>query len=85
MLSLFQRPLSEVEKAKRRVDTYERFKPSFDWGLYAVYRSQEFDLDTVGHYARPDIFELAINTRPASSVRAAEPTNLGLAENADRV
>jgi len=45
VLSFFQRPLSAVERAKRKVDTFERFKPSFDWGLYAVYRTQEFDLD----------------------------------------
>lgn len=49
VLSFFQRPLSAVERQKRRVDTYERFKPSFDWGLYAVYRTQEFDLDTVAY------------------------------------
>jgi len=45
VLSFFQRPLSEAEQAKRRVDVYERFKPAFDWGVYAVYRNQEFDLD----------------------------------------
>lgn len=49
VLSLFQRPLSDADKAKRRVDTYERFKPAFDWGLYGVYRSQDFDLDTVAY------------------------------------
>jgi len=49
VLSFFQRPLSEAEIAKRRVDTYERFKPAFDWGLYGVYRSQDFDLDTVAY------------------------------------
>jgi len=49
VLSFFQRPLSEVDKAKRQVDTYERFKPAFDWGVYAVYRSQDFDLDTVAY------------------------------------
>jgi len=45
VLSFFQRPMSETELAKRRVDVYERFKPAFDWGVYAVYRNQEFDLD----------------------------------------
>ena len=31
-----------------------------------------FDLDVVGHYARPDIFQLTVSTRPQSSVRFAE-------------
>lgn len=45
VLSFFQRPMSEAEKMKRKVDVYEHFKPAFDWGLYAVYRTQDFDLD----------------------------------------
>jgi nitrilase len=28
-----------------------------------------FDLDVVGHYARPDLFQLTVNTRFASAVR----------------
>jgi nitrilase len=27
-----------------------------------------FDLDVVGHYARPDLFQLTVNTRPARAV-----------------
>lgn len=44
VLSFFQRPMSEAEKMKRKVDVYEHFKPAFDWGLYAVYRTQDFAL-----------------------------------------
>lgn len=46
VLSLFQRPLSAKEQEQRKVDLYENLKPQFDWGLYAVYREQELDLDT---------------------------------------
>jgi nitrilase len=28
----------------------------------------KFDLDTVGHYARPDVFQLTVNERPARTV-----------------
>ncbi|MFO0746127.1 MAG: TIGR04551 family protein [Myxococcota bacterium] len=49
VFSLFQRPLSEKEKEKRKVDVYERFKPSFDWGVYGVIRNQDFDLDQASY------------------------------------
>ncbi len=68
VLSLFQRPLSEDEKAKRRVDVYERFKPSFDWGLYAVYRSQKFDLDDTSRGAGVAFDDLALVKRDAWAV-----------------
>ncbi|MCC6625331.1 MAG: TIGR04551 family protein [Deltaproteobacteria bacterium] len=45
VISIFQRPLSQKERDARQVDTYERFKPSFDWGVYTVIRQQDFDLD----------------------------------------
>ena len=31
----------------------------------------KFDLDTVGHYARPDVFQLTVNETPTLTVRAA--------------
>src|SRR5215207_8716975 len=43
----------------------------------------KFDLDTVGHYARPDVFELVVNERPAAGVRVASGTETGVAEIAD--
>jgi nitrilase len=57
-----------------------------DLDLDDVIRSK-FDLDTVGHYARPDVFELVVNTRSTAGVRTSGPetVNPGLAENADRV
>lgn len=45
VLALFQRPLSEKERAEREASLYERFEPAFDWGLYGVVRIQDFDLD----------------------------------------
>jgi len=43
-----------------------------DLDLNDVVRGK-FDLDTVGHYARPDIFELVVNERQAVGVRTAVP------------
>ena len=40
----------------------------------------KFDLDTVGHYARPDIFELSVNTKRSPGVRESEASEFGLAE-----
>jgi nitrilase len=45
----------------------------------------KFDLDTVGHYARPDVFELVVNTRPARGVRESDQAELGLAEKSPRM
>jgi len=33
----------------------------------------KFDLDVVGHYARPDIFQLQVDERPKRPVSALEP------------
>lgn len=74
VLSFFQRPLTPAEKQQRLVDVYERFKPSFDWGLYAVYRAQEFDLDNASYEAWQDdggditYDELGLVTRGAWAV-----------------
>lgn len=37
-----------------------------------VIRSK-FDLDVVGHYARPDLFQLTVNERPMPAVRSGAP------------
>jgi nitrilase len=48
----------------------------------------KFDLDVVGHYARPDIFRLAVNTSPANPVVSAPLTEqngaLGFAQQPSR-
>jgi nitrilase len=36
-----------------------------------------FDLDVVGHYARPDLFQLTVNTRAASAVRYTDDGGRG--------
>lgn len=38
-----------------------------DLDLGAIARSK-FDFDVVGHYARPDVFQLSVNEKPAWSV-----------------
>jgi len=35
----------------------------------------KFDLDVVGHYARPDVFQLTINDQPLASVARRPPAN----------
>jgi nitrilase len=35
----------------------------------------KYDLDVVGHYARPDIFSLTVDTRGKSPVSFAEAQN----------
>jgi len=44
VVSFFQRPLSEAEKAERHAALMERHEATFDWGVYGVFRQQEFDL-----------------------------------------
>jgi nitrilase len=58
-----------------------------DLDLADVVRGK-FDLDTVGHYARPDVFELVVNERAAAGIRTmdvAEIGEAGVAEKGDRV
>jgi nitrilase len=31
----------------------------------------KFDFDVVGHYARPDVFQLIVNEQPAQTIRSA--------------
>ena len=45
----------------------------------------KFDLDTVGHYARPDVFELRVNTRSASGVALNDPVDSALADKSPGV
>jgi len=45
ILSIFQRPVTADELEKRRVSLTEKFEPAFDWGLFGVYRQQNFDLE----------------------------------------
>jgi uncharacterized protein (TIGR04551 family) len=48
VVSVFQRPLSPAERRARRVSLRENLGSAFDWGLYTVFRSQEYDLDSRG-------------------------------------
>jgi uncharacterized protein (TIGR04551 family) len=51
IISIFQRPLSPAERRARRVSLRENLGSAFDWGLYMVFRSQEYDLDISGEHA----------------------------------
>ena len=42
---IFMKPVSDEEKAKRRERLVKQRKPSFDWGLYGVFRRQRLDVD----------------------------------------
>jgi nitrilase len=42
-----------------------------DLDLGAIARSK-FDFDVVGHYARPDVFQLIVNEKPSISVVAVD-------------
>ena len=44
VLAFFSRPMTDEEKAQRQRDLYELRKPVFDWGIYTVLRSQEYDI-----------------------------------------
>ena len=40
----------------------------------------KFDLDVVGHYARPDVFQLVVNERPSAAIQSVgQPDNSELA------
>jgi nitrilase len=41
----------------------------------AVVDGAKFDFDVVGHYARPDVFRLEVNERPAPPIRFTPPAD----------
>ena len=44
VLAFFSRPMTDEEKALRQRDLYELRKPVFDWGIYTVLRTQDYDI-----------------------------------------
>ena len=44
VFALFQRPMTDEDRAERHRALYERHEPVLDWGLYFVYREQDYDL-----------------------------------------
>jgi nitrilase len=47
-------------------------------------RGTKWDLDTAGHYARPDIFELTIDREPRVMIRERESSKPGAANRRPR-
>lgn len=43
----------------------------------------KYDLDVVGHYARPDIFSLSVDARPKPAVAFTLPPGLSIVAEAD--
>jgi nitrilase len=43
----------------------------------------KFDLDVVGHYARPDVFRLSVDTRPKTAVAFGSPLALTVVQEPD--
>jgi nitrilase len=69
-------PLGEV-LAGPVYDREEVLVAELDFG--EVVRGK-LDFDPVGHYARPDVFQLSVNRRPTSAVRTMAPGEATLSE-----
>lgn len=72
VLAIFQRPMTDEEKAERQRVLFDARKPVFDWGIYTVFRAQKFDVSTE---SQPTYAPQVTNSQGYSTANTATSDN----------